>query len=64
MDRGEIKIMLRILHILDSLDMGGIEVFVMNLYKNIDHLKIILSKKRYNMEVKFLKEQAKIILNK
>lgn len=40
MDRGEIKIMLRILHILDSLDMGGIEVFVMNLYKNIDHSKI------------------------
>lgn len=37
---GELKEM-RILHILDSLDMGGVEVFLMNLYRNIDHTKII-----------------------
>lgn len=32
---------MRILHILDSLDVGGVEVFLMNLYRNIDRSKII-----------------------
>ena len=32
--------MLRVLHVLGTLDMGGIENFLMNIYRNIDRNKI------------------------
>ena len=32
--------MLRVLHVLGALDMGGIENFLMNIYRNIDRNKI------------------------
>ena len=32
--------MIRVLHIVDSLDMGGIQTFLLNVYRNIDREKI------------------------
>lgn len=32
--------MIRVLHVLDSLDMGGIESYVMNIYRHIDQKKV------------------------
>jgi hypothetical protein len=32
--------MIRVLHILDSLDMGGIESYLMNIYRHIDRTRV------------------------
>ena len=31
------NIMIKILHVIGSMDIGGAEVMIMNLYRNIDH---------------------------
>lgn len=55
---------MRVLHILNSLDMGGIEIYVMNLYKHIDRKKIqfdfLIFSKENCFEEDALKYGAKI----
>ena len=36
----EVRLMKRILHIADSMGMGGIQAFIMNVYRNIDRTKV------------------------
>lgn len=57
---------MRILHILDSLDMGGIEVFLMNLYRSIDRSQIqfdFLIFKKENYFEEEVKSYGSIIFN-